>query len=94
MIDLREQAKRLIDRARSLLMTRRHNYVLTFGSPTGKTVLRDLAKFCRAHESTFHQDERAHAMAEGRREVWLRIQHHLQLSPDELWDLYDGRRVD
>lgn len=51
-------------------------------------VLKDLAKFCRAHKPTYQQDPRAHALLEGRREVWLRITHHLQLSPDELWQLY------
>jgi hypothetical protein len=44
----------------------------------------------RAQESTFHENERAHAVAEGRREVWLRIQHHLKLTPDQLWELYAG----
>lgn len=53
-------------------------------------VLRDLARFCRAAQSTFHVDARAHALAEGRREVWLRIQNHLNLDPKELWDLHRG----
>ena len=30
-------------------------------------------------------------MLEGRRAVWLRIQEHLQLPEEELWNLYDGR---
>jgi hypothetical protein len=51
-------------------------------------VLKDLAKFCRAHESTFHKDPRAHAVMEGRREVWLRIQNQLNLTDEELWALY------
>lgn len=54
-------------------------------------VLRDLAKFCRAHESTFHPEERAHAVMEGRREVWLRLQQHLRLTDEELWKLYHGK---
>lgn len=53
-------------------------------------VLADLAKFCRANESTFHQDPRVHAVAEGRREVWLLIQNYLNLSIEEL---YEVRRV-
>jgi hypothetical protein len=51
-------------------------------------VLRDLAKFCRAHETTFNPDPRAHALAEGRREVFLRIANHMNLTEDELWELY------
>ena len=51
-------------------------------------VLRDLAKFCRAHDSTFHKDERAATLLEGRREVWLRIQEQLQLTTDQLYALH------
>lgn len=47
-------------------------------------VMADLAKFCRANESTFHTDPRAHALMEGRREVWLRIQEFLTMNADEL----------
>lgn len=78
----------LIDQAKQYLERRRTAYVRTFTNPMGEEVLRDLAKFCRAHESTFHADARAHAVAEGRREVWLRIQRHLRLTDEELWQLY------
>lgn len=55
-------------------------------------VMKDLAKFCRAKESTFHSDSRAHALAEGRREVYLRIMEHLELSVDDLYELYTGKK--
>lgn len=52
----------------------------------GQIVLADLAKFCRANASTAvvspvsrSVDPIASAMAEGRREVWLRIMGHLHL---------------
>lgn len=80
-----------LEKLRLALLGRQHQYRLCFNSPPGKEVLKDLARFCRAHESTFHADPRAHAMAEGRREVWLRIENHLRLSPDQLWELYAGR---
>lgn len=70
------------------LARRRTAYVKTFLTPFGDEVLRDLARFCRAHSSTFHPDPRAHALAEGRREVWLRIAQHLHLTEDELWRIY------
>lgn len=54
-------------------------------------VLKDLAKYCRANESCFDPDPRIHAVAEGRREVWLRIQQHLNLEPEVLTDLIIGR---
>ena len=82
------------NRLRLALNDRRFAYRNTFAGQRGTApdvVLRDLARFCRAHESTMHVDARAHAVAEGRREVWLRIQRHMNLTPDQLWALYDGR---
>jgi hypothetical protein len=78
----------LLQAAQQFLARRRTAYVKAFSGPFGQEVLQDLAKFCRAHESTFHADARAHAVAEGRREVWLRIQKHLQMDDAQLWQLY------
>lgn len=78
----------VIDAAMRLLRNRAHAYRVTFTGPNAEAVLADLARFCRASESTFHPDPRAHAVAEGRREVWLRIQHHLKLTDDDLWKRY------
>ncbi len=58
-----------------------------------QTVLKDLAKFCRAHETTFNNDPRAHATLEGRREVWLRIQEYLQLDVDEIYELHKVKEM-
>ncbi len=57
------------------------------------TVLKDLALFCRAHESTFHKDDRVHAALEGRREVWLRIQEYLRLTPEQIYMLHKSREL-
>lgn len=75
---------------RHLFASRRHAYARTFNMDNVdvKIVLKDLAKFCRAHESTYHKDPRIHAMLEGRKEVWLRIQEHLNLSVEELMELH------
>ncbi|WP_158665255.1 Bbp19 family protein [Ensifer adhaerens] len=78
----------LLERAKQYLFRRRTAYVKTFLNPYGDEVLRDLARFCRAHSSTFHVDARAHAVAEGRREVFLRIMHHVNMSEEDLWRLY------
>ena len=80
-----------LDKIRIALGDRRYAYRQTFKGPYAEVVLKDLARFCRANESTFHADPRAHAVAEGRREVWLRLQHHLKLTPEQLWQLYSGR---
>lgn len=65
-----------------------YQYVFDDERVDAKIVLKDLANFCRANQSTFHKDPRAHAVAEGRREVWLRIQQHLNLTPKQLQELY------
>lgn len=82
-----------IQRARDFLAGRRHAYRRLFSieNQDAQLVLRDLAKFCRAHETTVTPDARASAILEGRREVWLRIANHLQLDEETLWRLYDGR---
>lgn len=65
-------------------------YNQTFGEQNkyAHYVLKDLARFCRANESTFHIDPRMHAVLEGRREVWLRIQEHLQFTPEQIYALH------
>lgn len=74
--------------AKDFLHGRANDYRAVFSNPIGQRVLADLAKFCRAHESTFNADARLHAVAEGRREVWLRIQRNLELTDEQLWGLY------
>jgi hypothetical protein len=87
-MSLNEAVQKLRDRLRG----RQHDYRLTFAGVQAQRVLADLAKFCRAHDSTFHPDARVAAVLEGRREVWLRVAQHLQLSDEEIWSLYNGRK--
>lgn len=79
----------ILEDAKLLLLSRKQAYERTFNPEDieNKLVLKDLAQFCRANESTFHEDPRVHAVLEGRREVWLRIQKYLNLNPDDLWEL-------
>lgn len=62
-------------------------------SPYTHVVLEDLAKFCRANETTYHPDPRTHALLEGRREVFQRIQNFLKLTPDELVNYHRARNM-
>ncbi len=90
-MNLREKAGRAFD----FLKGRRQAYQQTFTSNyAAQSVLIDLAKFCRANETTFHEDARAHAVLEGRREVWLRISNHLHLTSEQLFALYNGNQFD
>ena len=59
-------------------------YQVALRNEAGEVALRDLAKFCRADASCFDPDPRVHAALEGRREVWLRINDFLTLSPEQL----------
>lgn len=79
------------ERLRLALGARQHAYRTTFNGPLAEVVLKDLVRFCRGNESTFHENERVQSKFDGRREVWLRLQHHLKLTPDELWRLYSER---
>jgi 5-hydroxyisourate hydrolase-like protein (transthyretin family) len=74
---------------RRLLTTRKQAYLQTFKGIPAEKVLADLARFCRANESTFNPDPRLAANLDGRREVWLRIQQHLNMTDDELYKLND-----
>lgn len=74
------------------LQHRQRAYQLVFGSELAKTVLEDLAKFCRAEQTTFDPDPRIHAVLEGRREVWLRIQDHLKKNLETLLAQYSKGR--
>lgn len=86
----------LLERAKNFLFHRSRAYCLVFDPANQFTekVLADLARFCRADKSTFHEDPRLHAVMEGRREVWLRIQHHLKLSPDDLMKIYARKDIE
>ena len=87
--------KDTVEKVRGLFKSRVIAYRGVFDKDNVYTlrVLRDLAKFCRAHESTYHKDPRVHAVLEGRREVFLRIQEHLQLTPDELLELHKIKEI-
>lgn len=71
-------------------MARKTAYQFTFeeNNRYSNAVLKDLAKFCRAADTTFHENDRASAVLQGRREVWLRVQEYLNLTPEELWELH------
>lgn len=71
----------------------RRAYCQVLGGPSGQMVLADLAKFCRASETCYDADPRMNAVLEGRREVWLRMQQHLRMTPEELFQLYSGHTV-
>lgn len=77
------------------LPTLRRAYVNLFRSPTGaEQVLPDLAEFCHANDPLpLGADERTAFRYEGRRDVWLHIREYLDLSDDELADIWKKRSI-
>lgn len=82
--------KDTIQAVKAMFQKKRLAYVRTFNmdNADAKIVLKDLARFCRGHESTYHADPRLNLVLEGRKEVWLRIQNYLNLGPEELYQLH------
>jgi hypothetical protein len=96
-ISRREAAPRKVledvaDATRRLLLRRKEAYTRVFeGNPMGddiKIVMEDLARFCRADETTFDANDRVHALLTGRQEVMMRIRDHMRLGFDALFDKY------
>lgn len=71
-----------------LFLVRRRAYKAIFEGPEGKQVLADLRRFCRATLPTADVDNiHTTYLLEGRREVWLRIMTHLQLTEEDIFNL-------
>ncbi len=76
-------------KGKEYLRERSQAYHHVFKGVYAEKVLVDLAKFCRASESTFNADPRVEGILQGRREVWLRIAKHLNLTEDQLWSYFN-----
>lgn len=69
---------------------RKNTYQKTFNCPLGKEVLADLKRFCYAVVPTADvENPYVTYLREGRREVWLRIMSHLQLTDDDVYSLFE-----
>ncbi len=75
----------MLERIKAFIFARQTAYRRTFKGAPGEVVLADLMSFCRAQESVYNPDQRLTDVAIGRNEVWLRIQNHIRLSPDEMF---------
>lgn len=80
----------MFHKIKSRWFRRAKNYQHTFNGPAGKAVLADLKKFCHAITPTADiNNTNATYIAEGRREVWLRIQAYLNLSDEDVYNLVE-----
>jgi hypothetical protein len=77
------------DEAKVIYGDRQRAYMLAFKEAAGQAVLMDLATFCRAAETCVVPGDRDRTyVLEGRREVYLRIREHLDLTVDQLVEKY------
>lgn len=73
-----------------LLRHRSVAYRNTFNNPEGRKVLADLRRFCRATQPTADVNNvNATFLLEGRREVFLRILAHLNLTDEDVIQLIE-----
>jgi hypothetical protein len=72
------------------LRYRQSAYRKTFNNPEGKKVLADLRRFCRATAPTADvSNVYTTYLLEGRREVWLRLVAHLNLTDEDVVQLLE-----
>lgn len=77
------------EKLKEILSDRQRAYMLAFRSDAGAAVLADLAAFCRADETCVVPGDRDLTyVLEGRREVFLRIKAHLDLTEDQLMERF------
>jgi hypothetical protein len=77
------------EQALLIVADRKRAYQLAFNTPAGEAILTDLIPFCRAAETCVVPGDRDRTwVLEGRREVYLRIRDHLDLSPEQLVEKY------
>ncbi len=61
-----------------------YRFALRMDNPADAYVLADIAKFCHANDTTaVSSDPIQMAVREGRRQVWLRINRALNLTPEQ-----------
>lgn len=68
---------------------RRRAYQSVFNNSPGKEVLEDLAKYCRVYKKNYEMgmSQLDLAYVAGMKDVYLRIQNHLNISDDDVWQL-------
>ena len=91
--DMVERAYRYLARQLAILRAR-HYQRLFLGADSvmsrdAEIVLADLRDFCRAEQGAFSPDPYVNARNIGRREVFLRLTHHLNLNEAEVRKLME-----
>jgi len=78
-----------LEKLKQILSDRQRAYMLAFKTDAGAAILSDLAVFCRANETCVVPGDRDRTyVLEGRREVYLRIKAHLDMTEDQLLEAF------
>ncbi len=78
-----------------LVHIRRRAYRAVFNGVEGRKVLADLRRFCRASQPTADVNNvQTTYLLEGRREVWLRIVAHINLTDETVSQLIEEYPTD
>lgn len=87
--------QKAVERTLEVLGWRKRAYQLCFpkNQRQSDVILKDLAMYCHINEECPHTDLLKIGEWHGRRNVFLRIQRHLYLSPEELFAIYSGVRT-
>ena len=62
-------------------------------TPGGQAFMSELARFCRINEGVWDNDERRTHVLIGRQEVYHHIMQHLKLSPEQHFELANGKTI-
>lgn len=71
---------------------KRRAYKTLFESPQGKEVLKDLAQFCGMHRDCFNENAIIMAHNTGLRKAFLRIQNMLNVTDQQIWEMFEYDR--
>lgn len=71
---------------------KRRAYQQVFEGPHGEEVLKDLAEFCGMHRDCFNQCPYTMAHNTGVRKAFLRIQNMLNVTDDQIWEIFENER--
>jgi hypothetical protein len=68
----------------------RQDYQSVFAGPKGEAVLKDLAQYCGVGRDLFNPDALCMARNTGLRAALLRIQNMMNVTDQQIWDLFNG----
>lgn len=77
------------------LLNRRWDFreVVKLDTPPGQRFIYELARFCRINEGVWDEDKRRTDALIGRQEVYHFIMRHLKLTPEQHFELANGKQI-